>query len=177
MTDKSPSTETAVAILESGFSLEWSMRDGYGATVQIAMRGARPSDWADVLRKRKEFMDGAMKSGWAILPAATIAPPQPQTSTPITNGEGGRGRAACAMIEVATSYTGGKTQLKFHCDGFEHPLTFTKEIGAMVKLLAPLGIGADKIVVGKKIPVNALVDWQKRDKYTDVVSVALGEKF
>ena len=85
--------------------------------------------------------------------------------------QGDIGESVCAMIEIGTAYKSGKTQLKFHCDGQEYPLTFTKEVGEMVKLLSPLNIGADQIVIGHKIPVNAKVSWQQGEKYKNVISV------
>jgi hypothetical protein len=93
------------------------------------------------------------------------APPEPPAPT-----NGGMD-AACALIEVGTSYQGGKTQLKFHCDGMEHPLTYTKAVGDMVRLLAPLGFTAAHIVVGKKYSVPCIVTYEKSEKYRNVVSV------
>ena len=81
------------------------------------------------------------------------------------------GTAICAMIEIGTSYTSGKTQLRFHCDGFENPLTYTKSVESMVKLLAPLGFTAAHIVVGQKYPVNALVRWEQAGDYKNVLEV------
>ena len=81
------------------------------------------------------------------------------------------GTATCAMIEIGTAYTSGKTQLKFHCDGFENPLTYTKGVDEMVKLLAQLGFTAAHIVVGQKYPVNALVRWVQKGDYKDVLEV------
>ncbi len=78
------------------------------------------------------------------------APVQPTQS-------GGQREAHCVLIEIGTSYSGGKTQLKFTCDGLEHPLTYTKAAGDMVKLLAPLGYTADHLVVGKKYSADCTV--------------------
>lgn len=78
------------------------------------------------------------------------APPAPVAQT----APSGPMVAQCVMIEIGTSYQGGKTQLKFNCNGLEHPLTYTKEIGEMVKLLAPLGFTPAHIVVGQKYPVS-----------------------
>ena len=103
--------------------------------------------------------------GQAQLPAPTPGVPPPAAAAP----EGGT--ATCAMIEVGTSYTTGKTQLKFHCDGFENPLTYTKGVDEMVKLLAQLGFTAAHIVVGQKYPVNALVRWVQKGDYKNVLEV------
>lgn len=89
--------------------------------------------------------------------AATV-PPAPTIPAPAVSGPQ---RAQCVMIEIGTSYKGGKTQLKFNCNGFEHPLTYTKEVGDMVKLLAPLGFTAAHIVVGQKYPVNCFVTYHE----------------
>src|SRR3990167_3119335 len=103
--------------------------------------------------------------GQAQLPPPTPGVPLPAPAAP----EGGT--AMCAMIEVGTAYTSGKTQLKFHCDGFENPLTYTKGVESMVKLLAQLGFTAAHIVVGQKYSVNALVRWVQKGDYKDVLEV------
>ena len=53
----------------------------------------------------------------------------------------------------------------------EHPLSYTKEVGQMAQLLAPLGFTAAHIVVGQKYPVSCIVTWQQSDKYRNVLSV------
>src|SRR4030067_1138463 len=103
--------------------------------------------------------------GQAQLPPPTPGVPPPAAAAP----EGGT--ATCAMIEVGTAYTSGKTQLKFHCDGFENPLTYTKGVDEMVKLLAQLGFTAAHIVVGQKYPVNALVRWVQKGDYKNVLEI------
>ena len=103
--------------------------------------------------------------GQAQLPAPTPGVPPPAAAAP----EGGT--ATCAMIEVGTAYTSGKTQLKFHCDGFENPLTYTKGVDEMVKLLAQLGFTSAHIVVGQKYPVNALVRWVQKGDYKNVLEI------
>jgi hypothetical protein len=95
-----------------------------------------------------------------ITPALTVTTiPAPVTGAPATPS--GPQRVQCVMIEVGTSYTGGKTQLKFACDGMEFPLLYTKTMGDMVKLLTPLGFTAAHIVVGKKYPVNCFVTYHE----------------
>lgn len=91
-----------------------------------------------------------------IATAALPIPPAPATPT-VTGPQ----RVQCVMIEIGTSYTGGKTQLKFNCNGLEHPLTYTKAVGDMVKLLAPLGFTAAHIVVGQKYPVSCFVTYHE----------------
>lgn len=76
---------------------------------------------------------------------------------PTAQANGGAHEAQCVLIEVGTSYSGGKPQLKFTCDGLEHPLTFTKPVGEMVKLLSPLGYTAEHLTIGKKYGANCTV--------------------
>ena len=105
-------------------------------------------------------VEAAIEVGKAILPPPSAAP------------SGGGNVTPCAMIEVGTAYKSGKLQLKFHCDGMEHPLTFTKEVADMVKLLAPIGgYTPAHLTVGKKYSVSALVVWEQGEKYKNVVAV------
>lgn len=105
--------------------------------------------------------------------AAQSAPGTPGVPLPLqaspAPAEGGT--AICAMIEIGTAYTSGKTQLKFHCDGFENPLTYTKGVEEMVKMLAPLGFTLAHIVIGQKYPVSALVRWVQKGEYKNVLEV------
>lgn len=91
------------------------------------------------------------------VPTAPVVPGVTGATVPTPGAQ----RVQCVMIEVGTSYTGGKTQLKFNCNGLEHPLTYTKAVGDMVKLLAPLGFTASHIVVGQKYPVNCFVTYHE----------------
>ena len=93
--------------------------------------------------------------------AATTPPPE----------NGPHGQSVCAMIKVGTSYTGNKTQLQFFVEGREHPLTFTRPVAEMVKLLAPLNIPAGEIVVGKMWSASCIVFWEQKDQYQNVVQV------
>lgn len=86
------------------------------------------------------------------LPSAPLAPP---VINPPANG--GTREAQCVLIEVGTSYTGNKTQLKFTCNGMDFPLLFTKSVADMVTLLAPIGFTPAHIVVGQKYPINCRV--------------------
>jgi hypothetical protein len=179
----------AVAPPESQFSLNWQMVDGYGGNVQVTMRAAFIGEWPDIMRERKEFCEKAQTAGWTfpgkVTPnaVAPALPPSPKGGLTGSNGApvppplgvvapaAGRTDSVCAMIEVATSYSGGKTQLKFHVDGMEHPLTFTREVKEMATLLKPLGYTADHIVVGKKYPTNCIVTWVQAEKYRNVLAV------
>lgn len=104
------------------------------------------------------------------------APLAPPVITPPANG--GTHEAQCVLIEVGTSYTGNKTQLKFTCNGMDFPLLFTKSPADMVTLLAPLGFTPQHIVVGQKYPVNCKVLYVEnvRDGKTrkDVQRVSIG---
>ena len=178
---------------ESPISMNWTMYDKRGAQVQITMRtGIDAEIVKQVFNARAEFIEQVLKDerGWTIqrtvtpnaesptppthaaqIVAQAGATPQAIAEVQAVHADNGRGVVDCAMIEIGTSYKGGKTQLKFHVDGFEHPLTFTREVGDMVKLLTPLGFTAAHIVIGKKYSVKARVTWEQNDKYKNVVSV------
>ena len=178
---------------ESPISMNWTMYDKRGAQVQITMRAGIDAEIVkQVFNARAEFIEQVLKEerGWTIQRAITPnaeapipptraaqivaqagASPQAIAEVQSAHADTGRGVAECAMIEIGTSYKGGKTQLKFHVDGFEHPITFTREVGDMVKLLTPLGFTAAHIVVGKKYPVKARVNWEQNGQYKNVVSV------
>ena len=178
---------------ESPISMNWTMYDKRGAQVQITMRAGIDAEIVKrVFNARAEFVEQVLKGerGWTIQRTATPnaeaptppthaaqiaaeagASPQAVAEVQAAHADNGRGVADCAMIEIGTSYKGGKTQLKFYVDGFEHPLTYTREVGDMVKLLTPLGFAAAHIVVGKKYAVKARVTWEQNDKYKNVVSV------
>jgi hypothetical protein len=178
---------------ESPISMNWTMYDKRGAQVQITMRAGIDAEIVKrVFNARAEFVEQVLKDerGWTMqrtaapnaeaptppthaaqIAAEAGASPQAVAEVQAARADNGRGVADCAMIEVGTSYKGGKTQLKFYVDGFEHPLTYTREVGDMVKLLTPLGFAAAHIVVGKKYAVKARVTWEQNDKYKNVVSV------
>ncbi len=105
--------------------------------------------------------------------APALPPPAP--AAPASQPAGGTMDAHCILIEIGTSYTGGKTQLKFLCDAMEHPLTYTRSPGDMVKLLAPLGYTAAHIVVGQRYQADCTVTYGETSKdgkiYKNVLSV------
>ena len=105
----------------------------------------------------------AEKGGQQIIATAqamsTNPPPPPVPLAPVPQTQGTI--VQCQMIEVGLSYTGNKTQLKFHCNGMDKPLTYTKSIEDMAKLLAPLGFTAAHIVVGQKYATNAMVTYAR----------------
>jgi len=154
-------------------NFHWVDTDGFRHQITVrANTGAQLLERIDAARtnlmKRGATPSGQSAhngSGQAQLPPLTPGVPMPAAAAP----EGGT--ATCAMIEVGTAYTSGKTQLKFHCDGFENPLTYTKGVDEMVKLLAQLGFTAAHIVVGQKYPVNALVRWVQKGDYKNVLEV------
>ena len=143
-------------------NFHWVDTDGFRHQITV-----RANTGAQLLERIDAARTNLMKRG--ATPSGQSAPPTNGGAPEIEQGD--IGESVCAMIEIGTAYKSGKTQLKFHCDGQEYPLTFTKEVGEMVKLLSPLNIGADQIVIGHKIPVNAKVSWQQGEKYKNVISV------
>lgn len=107
-------------------------------------------------------------------PVASVPVPPPPPSQPTAQAQSTT--VQCQMIEVGTSYQGNKTQLKFHCNGMDKPLTYTKSVDEMAKLLAPLGYTVAHIVVGQKYPASALVTYIPKTNtdgktYNNIVSV------
>ena len=143
-------------------NFHWVDTDGFRHQITV-----RANTGAQLLERIDAARTNLIKRG--ATPSGQSAPPTNGGAPEIEQGD--IGESVCAMIEIGTAYKSGKTQLKFHCDGQEYPLTFTKEVGEMVKLLSPLNIGADQIVIGHKIPVNAKVSWQQGEKYKNVISV------
>lgn len=90
------------------------------------------------------------------------------------------GEAACIKIEVGKSFTGGKPQLKFDCEGFERPLTFTRE--NLVAILAGAThkgrpFTAEMLKEGAKFGGEWLVKWEKQEgkdgkTHLNVISVS-----
>ena len=155
---------------------EWmiTLRGETGA--EVIHKIDQVSDWLD---KHAEDVNVEAPTG----PDLHSAPTTPVMPTPepaaAPNGNGNsRHSVKCVMLEVGTSYSGGKTQLKFSCDGLEHPLTYTKTLGDMVKLLQPIGAWtAEHIVIGKKYAIDCMIDYVENtsDKdgktYKNVVAV------
>ena len=159
-------------ITKKGWNCQWTLRDDdelalmdrfAALTKYLDEHGVTPKPVGQQAANSRQTAPEA--PGQAQLPAPTPGVPPPAAAAP----EGGT--ATCAMIEVGTAYTSGKTQLKFHCDGFENPLTYTKGVESMVKLLAQLGFTAAHIVVGQKYSVNALVRWVQKGDYKGVLEV------
>jgi len=159
-------------ITKKGWNCQWTLRDDdelalmdrfAALTKYLDEHGVTPKPVGQQAANSRQTAPEA--PGQAQLPAPTPGVPLPAAVAP----EGGT--ATCAMIEIGTAYTSGKTQLKFHCDGFENPLTYTKGVDEMVKLLAQLGFTAAHIVVGQKYPVNALVRWVQKGDYKNVLEV------
>lgn len=168
---------------EAPFSLTFHMIDKYGCQFQATIReGITKEIIKQVFEARQGFIELALDNGYRIPgKAADVAPSTPSPSAPPSpsvppppaapvNGNGAQ-ESLCQMIEVGTSFTGGKTQLKFHCKGMDHPLSFTKPMGEMAKLLAPLGYTQAHIVVGEKYPASAMVKWEQGEKYRNVLAV------
>ncbi|HEV8525451.1 MAG TPA: hypothetical protein VGQ71_13215 [Terriglobales bacterium] len=86
------------------------------------------------------------------------------------------------MIKVGKSYTGNKPQLQFEVDGFEKPLTYTKDdAGQLAKILDKVRKGdgsaftAADLTDGRKFGGAWSVNWAKNEKdgktYTNVMSI------
>jgi hypothetical protein len=86
---------------------------------------------------------------------STPVPPPPPAQPAAQQG----GEAVCQMIEVGLSFKNKKLQLKFHCEGMDNPLTYTKSAQEMAALIAPLGFTQAQIVQGKYLPTSAIVTW------------------
>lgn len=71
------------------------------------------------------------------------------TDTPPTEDDWQRGEAQCMMITLGTSYSGGKPQLLFDCDGMEYPLRYTKSPEDMKTLLKTAQV-SKPLVAGEK---------------------------
>ena len=177
---------------EAGISLNFPMLNAQGAQVGVTLRWHDLTEHEAFMAHVKTFVTARVKdSGWKVLekiPQANAAAPALPTLVPAPQAQanGGApvpppglpaapqqeiGEAKCAMIEIAASFKGNKTQIKFHCDGLEHPLTYTREPSDMVKLMAPLGFTNAHFVVGTKYPVPCRVKWAQAEKYKNVLSV------
>lgn len=136
----------------------------HGYDWQLTVRAGDNKSFVEKVDGLMKWLDARTDKALNVEPTApTMAAPQAPAPIP-QNGPKASGpfqRVQCVMIEIGTSYTGGKTQLKFNCNGLEHPLTYTKAVGDMVKLLAPLGFTAAHIVVGQKYTVNCFVTYHK----------------
>ena len=154
---EAPASLNFFGITSKGWNIQFTLRDENEAH----------------LLERFAVLVGELENKYHVTPKPVGA--QPQASAPITTTpppeNGSHGQSVCAMVEVGTADQSNKPQLKFHCDGMEHPLTFTKAVGEMAKLLAPLNIPAEQIVVGKKFSVNATVSWEQGEKYKNVLAV------
>lgn len=167
MTDKTESheevvTHTAQTFSEAPYSGNVRTRI-HGYDWQLTIRAADSESFVKKVDGLMKWLDSRTDKALNVEPPAPITPSVTGAAVPPvpTATVAGPQRAQCVMIEIGTSYKGGKTQLKFNCNGFEHPLTYTKEIGDMVKLLAPLGFTAAHIVVGQKYPVNCFVTYHE----------------
>lgn len=162
----------------------WTFGRGEVFNIQTTIReGIHPEQLEVHLESLKEAMLKVIEMGGHAKPVGQQPAPRPDPAyagsaenhpTPPAS-QNGNGQAHCLMIEVGTSYSGGKTQLSFTCDGMEHPLRYTKAIGEMVKLMQPLGWTSEMIVVGKKYPANCTVNYSTTERdgknYKNVLSV------
>jgi len=87
--------------------------------------------------------------------APAVPPPTPGVSIPAASAQ--PNESACVMIEVGTAFKSGAPQLRFHVNGFDKPLTFTKSSAEMLALLSPLGFTSAHMSIGQRYTVKALV--------------------
>ena len=169
MSDQSP--VSTVQFTEAPASLNFFGITSKGWNIQITLRDENEAH----LLERFAVLVDELGNKYHVTPKPVGAQPQASATATTTTTpppeNGSHGQSVCAMVEVGTAFKSGNTQLKFHCDGMEHPITFTKAVGEMAKLLAPLNIPAEQIVVGKKFSVNATVSWEQVDKYKNVLAV------
>lgn len=177
------SPETALSgMSEAGFSMNFFWCDQDGAETQFTMREAT---WQAGLANVEAFKAGLRKLGY--MPKAEYrakagvetSVPQPVAPSP---AETNRGIATCVFIRVVTSFTGGKPQLEFECNGFEKPLRFTSDKpGVLAEKLSAIRkldgtpFTATDMATGNKFPGNWKVEWERREKdsktYVNVVTV------
>ena len=174
MTDATqPTPEVAVPPEQASTNFYWYYGKEEVFNLQTTVRGILTPDQIkrhiDTVKQTMVTVHGigghprTTKEDKMLTTATAAATPPPEN--------GSHGQSVCAMVEVGTAFKSGNTQLKFHCDGMEHPITFTKAVGEMAKLLAPLNIPAEQIVVGKKFSTNCVVSWEQVDKYKNVLAV------
>lgn len=127
--------------------------------VMITVR-SRPGESGDsFLARLVQMREKVEKLGFNMRPQAQPQQPTQPTTAPGGNDESGSVRAV--LVKVGESYTGNKPQLQFECDGLEHPLTFTKSVEDMQKLLAPIRkFTVQELAVGKKYAIECMVDWE-----------------
>lgn len=159
-------------------------KDGMTATWTIRARVGENGQ--EFFHRADNFLQYAIKHGWT-LPQRAPAPPTPVAANapvaelppaPGTTEDGGTAHAV--LMKVGKSYSGGKPQLQFECEGLEHPLSYTRPVPDMVKLLAGVGkYTPDMMTDGKKWAVNYLIDWKLGDpngegkRYRNVIAVRL----
>ncbi len=156
---------------EAGFSMNFFWVDADGAETQFTMREAT---WQTGLANVESFKAGLRKLGYMPkaeyqrkngAPANTSAPGAPSPA------ESDKGAVKAMMIKVVSSFNGGKPQLEFEVEGFEHPLRYTKEsAGLLAQLLKDVRkldgtpFTAADMETGKKHIGNWTIDWQKAER-------------
>jgi hypothetical protein len=162
------------------FSANFYLVTPTGVSVQITLRGA-PSvrqikNGFDSLlialeeghRRKFQPKESAKPAGVPPLPSGAVPPPPPIPPVPAAPEQG---EAQCLSISIGNGYKSGKPQLKFACVGFDKPLTFSKGLDDMAKLVAPIGLVREHLVVGQTYNLPCKVTWKKSGQYTDVLAV------
>mgnify|MGYP001619630669 CR=1 FL=1 len=148
---------------------------------------ARPGESGESYLIRFDKMTAKMRERGFCLRAETTQANAPQPApgngtapapspAPEIVTDGGTVRAI--LMKIGKSYTGNKPQLQFEVEGMEHPLSYTRSVAEMMKLLAPVGqYSPEMLTDGKKYAVNYLVDWRLGDpnaegkRYRNIVAV------
>ncbi len=167
------------------FSTTALNKDGMGATWTIRARVGE--EGKQFFHRADNFLQYAIQHGWTLpqrAPAPASAPqpapgngntPAPSPAPEIVT-DGGTARAI--LMKVGKSYAGNKPQLQFEVEGMEHPLSYTRSVVEMMKLLAPVGAYSPEMLTdGKKYGVNYLVEWKLGDpnaegkRYRNIIAV------
>lgn len=153
---------------EAPYSCNFRMIDPHGVEAQHTVRA---NSVREGIAEYEWLLNYMLSHGYTIANAnGRTYSSAPTASAPVpSNGNGASGDSGivpCMMIEVGTTFMGGKPALKFSCDGFENPLQYAKQTGEMVKLLGKVKqsnnapFTAEDLVVGKKYGGAWRVAWK-----------------
>jgi hypothetical protein len=169
---------------ESPFSANFKLLDAHGVDVQFTIRAGRVSDGVKRVNQAIEFL---LDNGYTVPATHQSAPASNGTSRSKSESDrptsSNRGESDCALIKVGTSFQGGKPQLQFEVDGFEHTVNFTKDTKEkLVSILKDVTNPKTKrpftvadLADGAKFGGSFIVAWSKNEKdgktYNNVESV------